>query len=72
MALFKGKELRVTLDKKDGEVPTIQDDQHFDHKVKIIFHQIERVGAKVFVGICLYVLVDMIRQVEVEKIKNQS
>lgn len=70
--MFKNKELRVTLDKKGTDVPTIQDEKTFEQKVKVVFHHVERIGVKLFVGVCVYVLLDTIRQVEVEKIRNQD
>lgn len=70
--MFKNKELRIRMDKKDSEVPTIQDEKSFERKVKIVFHHVEKIGVKIFVGVCVFVLLDTFRQVEIEKTRNQD
>jgi hypothetical protein len=69
MGMFKKHEVRVSVNKKDPEVPADQDEKSFEQKVKVIFHQLDKIGVKVFAGICVYVLLDTYRQVEIEKIK---
>jgi hypothetical protein len=72
--VFKNREIKVTMDKKskDQVTETPNDTEMFDHKVKVIFRKIERLGVIVFAGVCAYVLLDTVRQTEVEKIKNSS
>lgn len=69
--MFKNREVRVKLHKIDKDAQTPTDNKTFEKKVGIIFHQLESIGVKVFVGVCVYVLLDTYRQIEVEKIKHQ-
>lgn len=67
--MFKKHEVRVSVNKKDPEGPADRDEKSFEQKVKVIFHQLDKIGVKVFAGICVYVLLDTYRKIEIEKVK---
>ncbi len=71
--MFKNREIRIELHKKaDGEsqdAPTTIEE--IDERADLVLHKVERLMAKVFIGIVIYVALDTGRQVAVAK-ANQT
>lgn len=65
--MFRNKKLVVTVDKKDKEAtpPAPSNRRDFEQKATFVLHKIESIGKKVFVGVCIYVALDTVRQVSV-------
>lgn len=67
--MFKNREIKVTVDKKDKNKDDVEshDDRLIEEKTEAILKKVERVGFKVFGAFCVYVLLDTYRQVQVAK-----
>lgn len=72
--MFKGRSAKVTyLGKdKDGKIDVTSDVSRFEQKLDIVLDRVERIGVKVFVGICIFVALDTVRRVAVEASKDES
>jgi len=71
--MFKKHQLAVKVEKKNNDAPSYTiDPTSFSRKTAIVLDAIENVGKKVFLGVCIYVLLDTYRQVEVAKNTNHS
>lgn len=70
--MFKNRKITVTVDKKDKtDDPTeTKDPNAFEKKAEFVLRNLKSLGAKAFVGVCIYVLLDTYRQVEVAKASN--
>lgn len=69
--MFKNRKITVTVDKKNAEEELMASDpESFEKKTTIVLHQIESIGKKVFVGICIYVILDTARKVAIEQSKT--
>jgi hypothetical protein len=72
--MFKDRALTVTMDKKDKDQaprnPT--NPKEFEKKAEFVLHKLERIGKKVFIGVCAYVVLDTVRQVAVAKTIYQT
>ena len=68
--MFEKRELRVKLDKVDKNPTSVgpQDKDAFEKKAVIVRHQIEHVAVKMFVGVCVYVILDTARQLAVSRV----
>ncbi len=71
--MFKNRQITVKLDKKEKDQTSdnIKDPHVFERSVDIVAHKLEGLGAKMFLGVCVYILLDTHRQVAVEKAKHQ-
>lgn len=68
--MFKNRKMTVTLDKKDKNEELMEfDPEAFEKRVAIVLHHLESVGKKLFIGICVFVVLDTARQVAVEQSK---
>lgn len=61
------RKLVVSVEKRDKEQSTDTEVKTFEAKADYVLHKLERVGTKVFVGFCVYILLDTYRQVAVVK-----
>lgn len=52
---------------KDGEINEVIDDRPIEQKAEALLTTFERVGVKIFAGICIYVVLDTHRKVAVAK-----
>lgn len=71
--MFRNRELKVTLDKKDKNPPEQdgnRDNRRIEQKTEAILKKLERVGFKVALCIGGYVVLDTWRQVQVAKANN--
>ncbi len=70
--MFRNRALIVKLDKsakeKTPEAPS--DPKDFENKAEIILHKLEALGTKLFIGVCIYVVLDTGRKVAVAKAQN--
>lgn len=64
--MFKKRKLVVSLDRqdKDGTSEPLEPKQ-FEAKADYVIHKLEGIGGKVFLGFCVYILLDTYRQVQV-------
>lgn len=73
--MFK-RQVTVRMEKKDTKASTPQDpfvnESLFERKADHILHALESTGAKMFLGVCVYVVLDTIRQVQVAKASNPN
>ena len=66
--MFKNRKITVTVDKKNEDpYSEVIDSISFEEKTEVILKKLEQVGKKVFLGICIYVLLDTKRQVAVAR-----
>lgn len=65
--MFKNRKLVVKVEKmNDGEtVETLVDPRNFERNADIVMRKLESLGAKMFLGICVYIILDTRRQVAV-------
>lgn len=66
---FKDRAITVTVDKKTvDQIPEPpKDPQELEKKADFVLTKLETLGTKVFVGICIYVILDTRRQVAVAR-----
>lgn len=66
--MLRNRAVLVKLSKdKDAAVEEHHDDRPIEEKTGAILRKFEKVGIKVFAGICVYVLLDTFRQVAVAR-----
>lgn len=69
--MFRNRKLTVTLDKQNktaaSEAPCTKE---FEKKTDVVLRRLESLGAKMFLGVCVYVMLDTHRQVAVERAKH--
>lgn len=63
--------LRVEKQPKTDTTGTIEDSYSFEKKVCITMRSLENLGAKMFLGVCVYVLLDTHRQVKIAEASNR-
>lgn len=70
--MFKNRKLTVTVDKldKDQAPQAHQDPKSFERKTEVILSAVNSLGAKMFLGVCVYILLDTHRQVAVARANN--
>jgi hypothetical protein len=70
--MFNKRGITIKVDPKDKDQtpPTPVDPEAFKKKAEFVLHKLERSGAKVFAGICIYVILDTRRKVAVAKAEN--
>lgn len=70
---MRKRELRVQVGKvgEDNGQET-KNARPFEDIADAILDRLESVGAKVFLGLCIYVVLDTYRQTQIEKVKQQS
>ncbi len=70
--MFRNRAITVKMDKitKDKTPETPCDPQAFEKKAEVILHKLQRFGATMFVGVCVFVILDTRRQVAVAKASN--
>lgn len=71
--MFKDRELTVKWNKKrkdmtTGDIPGEED--KFEKRADQVLFRIEDLGAKMFLGVCAYILLDTFRQVKVEHARH--
>lgn len=69
IVMLKNRQLTVKLDKpnKVQTTETSCDPKAFERKVETVLHNLESIGAKMFLGVCIYVMLDTRRQVAVAR-----
>jgi hypothetical protein len=69
--MFKNRKLTVSFDKqsKNATSENSYGTPEFEKKAEVILHRLESLGAKMFLGVCVYVMLDTHRQVAVERAK---
>lgn len=72
--MFKNRKIVVTMDKvNNDQIPaTPVDPEAFEKKTEIVLRKLERAGAKVFLGVCVYVMLDTHRSVAIVKATNKT
>ena len=71
--MFKNRSIVVTMDKADKTTPqTTSDPEAFEKKTDIVVSKLERLGKKVFLGVCVYIVLDTHRNVAVAKAMNPN
>lgn len=70
--MFKNRAITVKVDKVDKHHTAEKscDDKTFEEKADIVLHILEGLGVKLFLGVCVYVILDTQRQVAVAKINK--
>jgi hypothetical protein len=70
---LRKRELRVQVGKV-GEYngSETKNGRPFEDIADAILDRLESVGAKVFLGLCIYVVLDTYRQTQIERVKQQS
>jgi hypothetical protein len=70
--MFKNRQLTVKLNKvnEDETSMTISNGKTFEEKTAIIKQTLEGLGKKMFIGVCVYVVLDTHRQVAIVKANN--
>lgn len=64
--MLRNRKIVVTLDKKDKDQTSgISIEPTFERKTEVILRNLEGLGAKMFLGVCIYVILDTRRQVAV-------
>lgn len=71
---MRNRQLTVKFEKRDkkaegNQEPFVEEIQ-FERKADHVLSQLEDLGAKMFLGICVYVVLDTFRQVQVAKASN--
>jgi hypothetical protein len=61
------RKLVISVDKRDKEQSDEDKAKNFEAKADYVLHKLEKVGTNVFVGFCVYILLDTYRQVTVIK-----
>jgi hypothetical protein len=71
---LRKRELRVQVGKvgEDNGPETTKNGRPFEDIADAILDRLESVGAKVFLGLCIYVVLDTYRQTQIERVKQQS
>jgi hypothetical protein len=65
-------EVQVVKKSKDKTVEELMDTKTFEQKADIVLQKLTKIGAQVFAGVCVYVLLDTYRQVQIAQATNQS
>lgn len=64
--MFKNRTLTVRMEKRNKDTdPDTPGTDDFDKRADAILIRLEDIGTKVFIGVCVYVLLDTYRQVKV-------
>lgn len=71
--MFKNRQVTVKVDRVKDEptTETIKDPHSFEKKAAVVRSSLESLGAKMFLGVVVYILLDTRRQVEVAKVMYQ-
>ena len=73
--LFR-RQVTVRLEKKDKSTDSAQEpfveEMQFERKAYIAKRAIEDLGAKMFLGVCVYIVLDTIRQTQIAKANNPN
>ena len=64
--------VKVEKQEKTKDDKTIVDDHSFERKTYITVRALENLGAKMFLGVCVYILLDTHRQVKIAEASNRS
>lgn len=72
--MLKGRSVKTTYLGKDKDMPidVASEVSRFEQKLDIVLDRVEKIGVKVFVGICIFVALDTVRRVAVEASKDES
>lgn len=71
--MFHNRKITVTVDKVDKPQLPLglpEDPEILEKKADMILHKLEKLGAKAFLGLCVYVVLDTHRQTAVAKAMN--
>lgn len=70
--MFKNRAINISVNKSgpDKTTDAPSDPKEFEKKAEIILRKLENLGAKMFLGVCVYVVLDTHRQVAIEKAKT--
>lgn len=70
------RHLTIRWEKKNEKVQTARepfvDQMQFENKTDHILSRLESTGAKMFLGVCAYIVLDTFRQVQVAKAANPN
>lgn len=75
--MFRNRQIIVKMDKRKKETTDLPKDvlaeEHlFEQRADHILHMLEGLGAKMFLGVCVYILLDTHRQVQVAKVVSAN
>lgn len=70
--MFKKRALEVKVVKSDknAKQETSEDTDCFKDKAEFVLRRLESTGSKMFLGMCVYILLDTYRQVQIAKNTN--
>lgn len=73
--MFKNREVKVTVAKK-GKPQTVEDTiieiKNWEDKTDYVLSKLQGIGTKIFLGVCVYITLDTVRQVTVAKATNSD
>jgi hypothetical protein len=71
--MFGNREIKLKVEKinKDQNSEVSSDPRSFEQKTEYVLHKLEHIGKKIFVGFCIYIVLDTHRQVSVARATYQ-
>lgn len=70
-AMLRNRKLVVHVEKRnEGTEQETADNETFKENADYVLQKLDHVAVKAFFGLCFYVLIDTMRQVQVEKSKH--
>jgi hypothetical protein len=71
--MFKNRSFTIKVNRPNEDAPQdpTLDAENFEIRSDAILRKIERLGAKMFLGVCIYIALDTRRQVAVARANNQ-
>lgn len=72
--MLKGRAVTIKLERPvpEGEVENKPDNRSVEEKAEVVLYVIEKVASKIFMGMCVYILLDTRRQVAIAKAKRKG
>lgn len=72
--MFKNRKLTVKVEKeKKNQIETItRETKTFEEKTEYVLNKLQRIGIKVFAGVCIYIALDTVRQVAVVRAETDG
>jgi hypothetical protein len=67
VTMFRNRSITIKVNKEgDSTTTEAADDKSFENKTEVILRALEGIGAKMFLGVVVYVLLDTRRQVAIQ------
>ena len=66
----KKRQIRLSVEKVDKDQNALEPSADGFDKTAFVLDQVGRLGKKVFVGVCIYVILDTYRQVRIAEANN--